>query len=122
MRRVVENRTNDLLDLIAEALKGEGAPDELIAEINEIKKSNVFEKKLEVAQNVHPMRLIREGSNPVKSLYSLASQAIHGKSEEECIDISGRSRARRHIEVELRPGGRKLLCLRRLAQAGRINF
>lgn len=93
MRRVVENRTNDLLDLIAETLKAEGASAEELDNIWAIKKSTVYENKLDVAQKVLPPRLIREGSNPIKNLYLLTSQAIHEKSEEECIDIFDRGRA-----------------------------
>ena len=93
MRRVVENRTNDLLDLIAETLKAEGASAEEIDKIQEVKKSTVYENKLDVAQKVLPARLIREGSNPIKNLYLVTSQAIHEESEEECIDIFDRARA-----------------------------
>jgi hypothetical protein len=102
MRRVVENKTNDLLDLIAETLQAEGASPEELNKILEIKKSTVYEDKLDVAQKVLPARLVREGSNPIKNLYSLTSQAMHEKSEEECIDIFDHGRAAfEYVFIEL---------------------
>lgn len=92
MRRVVENRTNDLLDLIAAALKAEGVTGEPLAEIEEIKKSKVYDKKLEVAQKLLPARLIKEGENPIKKVHALTSEAIHEKLEQESIEIFDGSR------------------------------
>jgi hypothetical protein len=92
MRRVVENRTNDLLDLIAAALKAEGIIGERLTEIEETKKSRVYDKKLELAQKLLPKRLIKGGENPIKKVHEVTSEAIHGKAEQECIDIFDSSR------------------------------
>jgi hypothetical protein len=92
MRRVVENRTNDLLDLIAAAMKAEGVTGERLAEIEEVKKSKVYDKKLEVAQKLLPARLIKEGENPIRKVHALTSEAIHEKPEQECIEIFDGSR------------------------------
>jgi hypothetical protein len=92
MRRVVENRTNDLLDLIEAALKAEGVTGQPLAEIEEIKKSKIYDKKLEVAQKLLPARLIKEGENPIKKVHALTSEAIHERPEQECIDIFDSSR------------------------------
>jgi hypothetical protein len=66
MRRIFENKTNDLLDLIAETLRAEGAPREILAEGEAVEKSVVYDDKLAVAEKVLPARLVREGSNPIK--------------------------------------------------------
>jgi hypothetical protein len=92
MRRVVENRTNDLLDLIAAALKAEGVTGEPLADIAKIKESKAYDKKLELAQKLLPARLIKEGENPIKKVHEVTSEAIHGKPEQECIDLFDSSR------------------------------
>jgi hypothetical protein len=93
MRRVVENQTNDMPDLIAETLKAQGALPEILAKIEKVKTSIVYEDKLEVAQTVLRSRLVRNGVNPIKYLHGLTSAALHEESEEECIDVFDHARA-----------------------------
>lgn len=92
LRRVVENRTNDLLDLIAQAAREEGVPADRVAEIETVKRAVRYEDKLSVADKAIPSRLKREGFNPIGSLYKLASSGIHQESEDECLDIFDRAR------------------------------
>lgn len=93
MRRVVENKTNDLLDLILDTLKAAGTSTaEHAREIEEIKKGIVYEKKLDIAQKLLPARLIREGTNPIQSLHTLTSTGLHEKSEDECVSIFDQAR------------------------------
>ncbi len=93
MRRVVENKTNDLLDLILDTLRAEGTSTaEHVGEIEEIKKGIVYEKKLDIAQKLLPTRLVREGSNPIQNLHTLTSMGLHERSEDECINIFDQAR------------------------------
>jgi len=92
LRRVVENRTNDLLDLIAQAARQEDVSEETLKEIDQAKRSTRYEDKLEFADKVIPSRLKPEGFNPIGSLYRLASGGIHRESEDECIEIFDRAK------------------------------
>lgn len=92
LRRVVENRMNDLLDLIAELAEQEETTSGLIEGIAAAKKSRVFDDKVTFAAKILPSVLRPGGTNPVDLLHDLASEGIHRKSEAECIDIFDQSR------------------------------
>ena len=93
LRRVVENRMNDILDLLAEAAReADFAPDELQA-IEQAKKAKRFDDKVTFGAKILPPHLRPGGSqNPIDLLHDLASEGIHAKSEDECIEIFDRSR------------------------------
>lgn len=88
LRRVIENRVDDLLDLLVEAVKedeGEIRP-EILEDVKRVKEDRRIENKLDVARKLLPPRLKR-GHDPLGDLYDLVSDAIHRRSEEECIDV-----------------------------------
>lgn len=93
LRRVVENRMNDILDLLAEAAREtDFAPDELQA-IEQAKQAKRFDDKVTFGAKILPPHLKPGGSqNPIDLLHDLASEGIHAKSEDECIEIFDRSR------------------------------
>ena len=93
LRRVVENRLNDLLDLIAELARGSGFAAEEIAELEITKRSRTFEQKVSYAARILPPVLRPGGQNPVDLLHDLASEGIHKLGEQECLDIFDESRA-----------------------------
>ena len=87
LRRVVENRINDLLDLIGQAAKEQALSEEELQEIEKAKGKVRFEEKLDLAEKLIPSRLKPDGLNPIGNLYKLASGGIHQESEDKCIDI-----------------------------------
>jgi len=92
LRRVVENRINDLLDLIAEVAKDQGFATDQVAELDRIKTSKIFEHKIAFASKILPPSLRPGGQNPVDLLHDIASEGIHNRSEDECIELFDISR------------------------------
>jgi hypothetical protein len=86
LRRVVENRTNELLDLIGEAASKQGGAADVAQRVAEAKTSFQFEQKVELAGQILPVSLRPGGMNPLDALHDLASAGIHRLSEEECLD------------------------------------
>lgn len=87
LRRIVENKMNDLLDLIEQAAKLDGEVPEELARISDVKQSYRFKDKLEYAARVLPRHLRPNGNNPLDRLHDLASEGLHHKAEHECIEI-----------------------------------
>jgi len=89
MRRVVENRINDMLDILREAAVAHNdATPELQATFDAIKDEKRFAVKVEFAGKLLPSSLRPAGKpNPMAVLHDLASDGIHAKSDEECVQI-----------------------------------
>lgn len=93
LRRVVENRMNDLLDLLHEAAKQDENATEELKRIEEVKSSWRFDDKIGYAAKLLPTRLKPAGVNPIDKLHDLASDGIHNRSEDECLEIFDRCKA-----------------------------
>lgn len=88
MRRVVENRMSDILEVLYEAASAHDAPPEVLARHGEMRKEKRFSVKVDYAGELLPRNLHPEGKpNPMAVLHELASEALHTKSDEECVDI-----------------------------------
>jgi len=88
MRRVVENRMNDILEVLYEAACTHGASPELLALHDEVAKGYSFAAKIDYAGDLLPSNLRPAGvPNPMSILHELASDGLHAKSDEECVDI-----------------------------------
>jgi hypothetical protein len=88
MRRVVENRMNDMLDVLHEAARAHNAPAEVLAKHEEIKKDKRFSVKVDYAGDLLPPNLRPAGHpNPIAVLHELTSDGLHAKSDAECVDI-----------------------------------
>lgn len=81
-RRVVEERTNELIDVVAQLAEANGSSGEEIKKILAAKSERTYDKRLEVASQVIPQSLRPGGVNPLGRLHDLLSDALHGKSEE----------------------------------------
>jgi hypothetical protein len=93
LRRVVENRINDVLDVLAEAAQEHSFAAEELKKIKEAKRSFRFDDKIDYAAKLLPPHLKPEHKpNPIDVLHDLTSDGLHSKSEEECIDIFDRVR------------------------------
>jgi hypothetical protein len=101
LRRVVENRMNDLLDLIAEAARQAGYGAEELGNLEEVKASRVFDDKVSYAAAILPPSLKPGGANPIDLLHDLASEGLHSLTDGECIDIFDQSRSVfEHVFIE----------------------
>lgn len=88
MRRVVENRMNDMLEILHDAAITHDAPGELISRHRETKEDRRFSVKVDYAGDLLPASLRPSGKpNPMAVLHELASDGLHAKSDEECVDI-----------------------------------
>ena len=88
MRRVVENRMNDMLQVLHEAAITHNAPKELLARHEEMMREKRFSVKVDYAGDILPETLRPEGMpNPMAILHQLVSDGLHAKSDEECVDI-----------------------------------
>jgi hypothetical protein len=91
MRRVVEDKTNDLIELAAQVAESHQLEATKIATIRQASDSTRytrFEDKLHYASTVFPNALLVGNYNPLATLYGLVSKGIHGLSEAECIQIA----------------------------------
>lgn len=88
MRRVVENRMNDMLDVLYEVARTHNAPAEILARHGEMRNEKRFAAKIDYAGDLVPKNLRPDGhANPIAVLHELASDGLHAKSDAECVDI-----------------------------------
>ncbi len=88
MRRIVENRMNDMLEILHESAIVHNASKELLARHESMKKEKRFSEKIDYAGELLPASLRPAGRpNPMAILHQLASDGLHSKSDEECVDI-----------------------------------
>jgi hypothetical protein len=87
-RRVVEERTNELIDVVAELAVASGTAEAEVAKITAAKSERTYDKKLEVASQMIPASLRPGGVNPLGRLHSLLSEALHSRPEDESIKVA----------------------------------
>jgi hypothetical protein len=87
LRRVVDEKTDELIDVMAELASTYTVSKDEIAALLKAKEEFRYETKLEKAAPLIPSALRPGGVNPLGQLYGLASMGLHGKSDEECITI-----------------------------------
>jgi hypothetical protein len=90
LRRVIENRMHDLLDLIGESIRANDPPDAeaLQSTLSGVRNGLRFVDKLDFARDHLPDGLTPKGApNPVGTLYILISDGIHVRTDAECIEI-----------------------------------
>lgn len=86
-RRVIEETTDEMLDLLEGTMKETGADPAAIRLLEEAKASNQFENKVKVAGEVFPAYLRPGGVNPFGDLHVLVSIGLHGLTDEQCCEI-----------------------------------
>ena len=92
LRRIVEDRMNDLLDLLIEAADKDDALDEFKSKVEAVKERGSFDEKIKYASRLLPRQLKPEGINPIDHLHDLASAGIHRLSDDACLDIFDKCR------------------------------
>jgi hypothetical protein len=105
MRRVVENRMNDILDALHESGVEHKVSKRILARVQDVKAAHIFSKKVDYAALLFPQNLHPDGlPNPMAALHSLASDGLHGRSEDECADIFDRCKVVfEYVFATLRP-------------------
>ena len=88
IRRVVEDRTNELIEVVAKLAESHGADHETIAHIRAATGKETYDQKLQLAATVFPESLNINGINPLKELHGLVSEGVHGMTEEECLAVA----------------------------------
>jgi hypothetical protein len=93
MRRVVENKMNDMLEILHEAAVAHNASPELLARHKEMRNEKRFSTKVDYAGDLLPVNVRPSGKpNPMAILHELASDGLHARSDEECVDIFDKCR------------------------------
>lgn len=88
-RRVVEDETNELIDVVADAAVAYGVSQHEVEILRAAKSQKVFEDKLKIAAEAVPGVLKPDGANPLQALHSILSVGIHTQTEEECLQMAG---------------------------------
>ena len=87
MRRVIEDKTDELIDVVVELAKTYNVEANIIEALVDAKTQVQYEEKLRVASDGIPDALRPGGVNPLGQLYKHLSIGVHGKTDEECIAI-----------------------------------
>jgi hypothetical protein len=88
MRRVIENKMNDMLEILHGAAIAHNARAEVVAHQKAMMEEKRFSIKVDYAGTLLPESLRPSGKpNPMGVLHELASDGLHAKSDEECVDI-----------------------------------
>lgn len=87
LRRVVDEKTDDLIDVMADLSQTHNIGEKEIADLLGAKKQIRYEEKLKVATELIPEALRPEGVNPLGQLYQHTSAGLHGKTDDECVAI-----------------------------------
>jgi hypothetical protein len=79
---------NDMLEVLYQAARVHNAPAAVLARHDEVVKHKRFLTKIDYAGDLLPKSLRPDGHpNPMAVLHELASDGLHSKSDEECVDI-----------------------------------
>jgi hypothetical protein len=94
IRRVVEDKTDELIEVVAELAETHNIDSSIVAKIRAVKNERAtYEEKLRIAATVLPDSLVVDGANPLGVLYGLVSQGVHDLSEKECIYIADETKS-----------------------------
>jgi hypothetical protein len=88
LRRVIENKTNELIDVVIESAQSMGVPIADVEKIRSAKSEKIYEDKIRIAVQALPDAMKPGGVNPLQTLYDLLSIGLHTQSDEECVQIA----------------------------------
>ena len=87
LRRVVDEKTDELIDVMADLARTYNADEDEIQKLLHAKAQTRYEQKLQVAAELIPSALRPGGVNPLGQLYKHTSIGLHGKTDDECVAI-----------------------------------
>ena len=89
MRRVVEDKTEELIEVVARLAEAHNIEADTVKKIRAAKEEKTtYDEKLKIAATVLPRSLLIDGVNPLDVLYGLVSAGLHDLPEEQCIAIA----------------------------------
>ena len=88
-RRVVENQRHHLFQEIAKVARRLGLPDAVSDLYVAASKEDQFSKGVRMVGDALPASLMIEGRNPLLLLHAALSDGLHGRSDDECLEIAG---------------------------------
>lgn len=93
IRRVVEDKTEDLIEVVAQLAEAHNIGEDVVEKIRAAKEERTtYDKKLQIASTVIPASLIVDGVNPLAVLFDLVSTGLHDLTEEQCIAIADKTK------------------------------
>src|SRR5206468_7708696 len=87
-RRVVQNQKNRIIGEVVKVAEKLGIDASAIAELNTAISETQFSKALSMVKTAIPQSLLINGHNPLALLHSALSEGVHGKSDEECLELA----------------------------------
>lgn len=93
MRRVVESKMNEMLEILYEAAKNHNVSQDVLSRHESMMKEIKFSVKIDYSGDLLPEMLRPKGQpNPMAILHQLASEGLQAKTDEECVEIFDRCR------------------------------
>jgi len=86
-RRLVEETTDEMLDLLVDTLKEVNPDAPEIEKVSKARSGRQFEQKVKIAAEALPDNLRPGGVNPFALLHDLLSKGVHNLDDEECCQI-----------------------------------
>ena len=94
-RRVIESQKSRILGEIVKVAERVGAAEDALAVLRQAAEESQFSKALESVKHSIPQALLIGGHNPLTLLHGALSEGLHGKSDEECLELAS------HVRVVL---------------------
>jgi hypothetical protein len=89
MRRVVENKTNELIEVVAAQAESYSTDPAVVAKIRAAKDDKIsYDERLRIASEAIPTHMKPDGANPLAAIFGLLSEGLHAKSDQECLLIA----------------------------------
>jgi hypothetical protein len=94
IRRVVEDKTEELIEVVARLAESHNIDAEVVKKIRAAaSERTTYDNKLKIAATVVPDSLVIDGVNPLGVLYSLVSGGLHDLTEEQCVAIADETKS-----------------------------
>ena len=87
-RRVIEHQKNRIFREIIKVSEKIKAPQDRIDVLKAAADETQFSKALSIAKDALPESLLIDGHSPLLLLHSALSEAVHAKSDEECLSLA----------------------------------
>ncbi len=87
-RRVVENQWERIVGEIVKVAQRVGAKPETITQLNSVAKHTQFARAVDAVKPAVPEVLLIGDANPLTLLHSALSDAIHDRSDKECLELA----------------------------------
>jgi hypothetical protein len=87
MRRVIEEETDHILDLVERAAKTEG-DEETLANVTAARQARAASDRLDQASKKLPRSLCRGGVNPLGRLFGAFSEGVHHLPEDKALELA----------------------------------